>query len=264
MPPVGQLEPPLAAGLGGGESPFLVAEQLAFEQRLGQGGAVDGDQGAAVLRGVVDRLGDQLLAGAGLALDEHRALGPRDVPDQLEDLVHPGVLADDVVEAVVLLQLLPEREDLVLQGSLLEGAVDHQSQIGRVVDRLGEEVVGAEAHRLDDAVDRAEGRRDDDRHEHPAVDHLADQVHAAHAGHPQVGHQDAVIGLAQLGERFLAAGDRLDIQLVGGKELHQVAAAVRIVINDEQLPLHVRNLGRSFQGSWARPFEGGPRGAVLG
>src|SRR5581483_9632086 len=52
------------------EGALLVAEKLALEQRLGQRGAVDGDErhvppGTAQVHG----LGDQLLAGAALAMD---------------------------------------------------------------------------------------------------------------------------------------------------------------------------------------------------
>jgi len=63
------------AGLGVagvGEGPALVAEQLRFEQGLGDGGAVDVDEGAVAARpGLMDRVGQQPLAGAGLAQDQH-------------------------------------------------------------------------------------------------------------------------------------------------------------------------------------------------
>ena len=82
---VGELE---AARLGAdraGEGALLVAEQLGLHQRLGDGGAVDLDE-RPVLRGelLVQRLGDQLLAGARLAGDEHRR---RRVGDLLDDRV---------------------------------------------------------------------------------------------------------------------------------------------------------------------------------
>ena len=51
---VRQLEPALALTGRAGERPLLVAEELAFEQRLRQGRAIDGDErgvrGAAMLR----------------------------------------------------------------------------------------------------------------------------------------------------------------------------------------------------------------------
>ena len=65
------LEPAGPVVDGAGERPLDVAEQLALEQALGQGAAVDADVGAGVARAeVVDGAGDQLLAGPGLADDQ--------------------------------------------------------------------------------------------------------------------------------------------------------------------------------------------------
>ena len=79
----GQLE---AAGLGAdraGEGAALVAEELGLHQVLGDGGAVDLDEGlVAAARVLVEGARDQLLAGAALAGDEHRG---RRVGDALED-----------------------------------------------------------------------------------------------------------------------------------------------------------------------------------
>ena len=69
---VGVLELADAVGRGVGEGPLDVAEQLALQNVLAQGGAVQGHEGLVLPRAVlVDGLGDQLLAGAGLALDQH-------------------------------------------------------------------------------------------------------------------------------------------------------------------------------------------------
>ena len=69
-----------------GERALLVAEQLAFQQRLGQGGAVEADERAVLARaGVVDGPGDQLLADAALAADQHRGVGAGHAADLLLD-----------------------------------------------------------------------------------------------------------------------------------------------------------------------------------
>ena len=178
-------------------APFSWPNSSLSSSVLGQRRAVDRDQvPLPLLARVVDGLGDQLLAGAGLALDQDGALGPGDVADQLEDAVHLRVLADDVVEAVALLELLAEPQDLVLKRPLLQRPVHHQLQVVRV-DRLGQEVVGPQPHRLDDAVDRAEAGRHDRGDQHPALGDLADQVHPAHARASEVGDQHAVVGPAQ-------------------------------------------------------------------
>ena len=75
MPLVGRLEladHPLGRA---GERALLVAEQLALQQRLGQGGAVEADERPVPPRAArVDRPGDQFLADAALAADQHRRL----------------------------------------------------------------------------------------------------------------------------------------------------------------------------------------------
>ena len=63
-----QLEHAGAAIVRAGEGPFLVAEDLALEQRLRDRGAVDRDERERLPRAqLVNRLRDQLLAGARLA-----------------------------------------------------------------------------------------------------------------------------------------------------------------------------------------------------
>ena len=50
------------------------------------------------------RVGDQLLAGAVLALDQDVRVAAGDALDQLEHLVHLLALADDVAEPELLLR----------------------------------------------------------------------------------------------------------------------------------------------------------------
>ena len=81
---VGGLEQTLAGAVGAGERAALVAEQFAFEQGLGEGGAIDRDERLGGARAAaMDRAGDQFLAGAGLARDQHRGIGRRDARDLL-------------------------------------------------------------------------------------------------------------------------------------------------------------------------------------
>jgi hypothetical protein len=73
---VGDLEVTAAQPVGAGEGAALVAEELAFEQRLGDGGAVDGDEGPLGARsGGVDAARQPLLADAGLA-EQHQGRAP--------------------------------------------------------------------------------------------------------------------------------------------------------------------------------------------
>ena len=87
---VGRFEQALLHLLGVGEGAFFVAEEFGFHQRLGNGRAVDGDEGFFLARTfVVDGLGDEILAGAAFALDQNR--GGRaggDLADEVHELGH--------------------------------------------------------------------------------------------------------------------------------------------------------------------------------
>src|SRR5678815_4391417 len=84
---VGRLELALLVRDRAGERALDVAEQLALEQVLWNRPAVDRDEWLAVAgRAVVDLARDQLLAGAGLAGDQHRDVGRRDLLDLAEHL----------------------------------------------------------------------------------------------------------------------------------------------------------------------------------
>ena len=96
MPVVGRLEladHPLGRA---GERALLVAEQFAFEQRFGERGAVEADERAVAPRaGLVDRPGDQFLADAALAANEHRRLRLAHAHDLRLDLLSAVALADE-------------------------------------------------------------------------------------------------------------------------------------------------------------------------
>ena len=100
---VGQRE---LAFLRGGrirERALDVAEELRFEQGLGNRRAVDLDERQASLRAaIVDGAGDQFLARAGFARDQYRASGRRHQLDATDHLGHGVALTDDAVPIEVL------------------------------------------------------------------------------------------------------------------------------------------------------------------
>ena len=69
----------LLGGNGAGERTFLVAEELALQQCVGNGGAVDGHERLVGARAVgMNGPRHQFLAGAALAANQHRAVALRD------------------------------------------------------------------------------------------------------------------------------------------------------------------------------------------
>ena len=110
---------------GIGEGARLVAEQLGFEQRLGQGRAVDRDKRSPAARTQgMDGTRHHLLAGTGRTKDEHRARTGGDGRQHLEQPLHERTAADQVADPTLPVQLLAQRLDL---GEVAEdlGSTDH-------------------------------------------------------------------------------------------------------------------------------------------
>ena len=126
-------------------APADVAEQLAFQQRFGQGAAGDFDERlVAPAAAAMDGPGHQRLARAALAGDQHGGPGVGHGVDHVEDLQHAVVVADDVLHAEAEVEL--GLEGLVLFDHLLlvERPLDGHQQFF-VDQRLGEEIEGARA-----------------------------------------------------------------------------------------------------------------------
>ncbi len=83
---VGHLDLAAHASLGAGEGAALVAEELALDELPRQRRAVDRHEGPGLARRVdVDRAGEQVLAGAGRAAQQHRRVGLGGEGDALVD-----------------------------------------------------------------------------------------------------------------------------------------------------------------------------------
>ena len=97
---------PTRACDGAGERALGVAEELGFGERLGDRRGVERHEPLVRARAVVvDGPRDQLLAGAGLALDQHGAVHRRHELEALEDRLHGAALADHLIEAIAVAEL---------------------------------------------------------------------------------------------------------------------------------------------------------------
>ena len=237
-PLAGQLEPPLLLAVGPGERPALVAEQLGLEQVLGQGRAVDGHQGPAPGHvAEVDRLGHQLLAGAGFAGHQHVARRRRYPRHAVEDVHHPGAPPQQVVIGVLPPQPAPQVGDLVDQPAVLQRLVDHDLQPDRV-DRLEDHVIGAQLHRLDGGLYRRIAGHHDDRHGQLALADRPDQVQAVHPRQPQVGQDQRAAVLHQPFHRRRAVRGHLDLPVGCGQQLRELLADKLAVVHHEDASVH--------------------------
>ena len=99
---MGRFEQPRLASLARSrEGAFFVAEQLAFQQRFREGGAVDRDERIpTALARIMDRLREQLLAGAAFTGDENGRIGPRITFRSAQGALEGGAVSQDLLEAV--------------------------------------------------------------------------------------------------------------------------------------------------------------------
>ena len=171
VPPSASSKRPFLPLFGAGERPFLVAEELGLDQALGKRGAADLDERLlGAQRVVVNRVRDELLAGARFAAHEHRRVRRRHLRHLLVHLPDRSAGPDDVGEVVLLPELLPQvfvfvdEAPLVLldQPLNLDGLRDHRRDDAEELDAAVEVAFGlvAQVH-----AERAHG---------PAVQHHGD------------------------------------------------------------------------------------------
>ena len=159
---VGQLELAQPARGRAREGAPLVAEELALEQRLGNRGAVDRDEGAvAPGRERVDRAREELLARAALALEQDGGVGRGDA---LGLGAHARGSPPTRRRSAAASATAPRRRAGTRRERARRSIARATQQAQQVrVDGLGDEVLGAALHRLDGRLDRAERRHDDAR-----------------------------------------------------------------------------------------------------
>ena len=143
---VGVLELAHAIGRGVGKRPAHVAEQLALQDVLAQGGAVERHERLVLARAVLmDGLGDQLLARAGVALDQHAGVGRGDPLEPVDHVVHLRAVADDALEAELFVQPAVQLGVGPPQPQTGRGLVGHRPQLAQI-ERLEQVVEGPLLH----------------------------------------------------------------------------------------------------------------------
>ena len=228
-----QLEDARTAIVSAGERAFLVAEDLALEERLRDGGAVDRDKrerraGAQF----VDGLRHELLAGPRLAPDEHRCGGRRRLLDHAIERSNPWAVADDAAEAALFAQLPPQQLDLPQSLLALDRLVQQDFEPLRI-DGLTQIVVGAVLDRVDGALDRALSRQQDEGDVGQLILQGAEQIVAAHPRHHEVAHDDRRPEAGDLAQPFFTVGGLVGLEPPGLNELRQAGPRCRVILDDQ-------------------------------
>src|SRR5882724_9044655 len=220
------------------ERAALVAEELALEERVREGRAVDGDETAALALALkVDGASRELLAGPRLAVDEDgRVVLCQDL-DGLEDLVHHPIAADDVRERVAVGELVAEVVDLVEQAALLEDLLGGKEDL-LLLEGLGDVVAGALLDRLDRALDARVAGDHDHVEVGPAIADLAGETDAVRARDLEIDDGERELVLAEQLERLGGVGRRRHGVLLRGVQLLELATDERVVVDDEDARFH--------------------------
>ena len=108
----------------------------------------------------MDHLGEELLAGARLAEQEHGRVGRRDGAHLLDRTLERRGGTDDLAERELAVEPRAEDGHLLLGRAGLEAALQQQLDLPEV-DGLLQEPIGAAAHRLNGGVDVAVGGHHD-------------------------------------------------------------------------------------------------------
>src|SRR5207247_11186413 len=116
--------------------------------RHGDGCAVDRHEGLVAPEAIeVNGPGDQLFARAALSRDHRGGRTVGDLANGVEYFGDPAALADDVLEAVLGLELTPEIEVLVAQALALESVPNDEVDFVQL-EGFCDVVVGPELHRF--------------------------------------------------------------------------------------------------------------------
>jgi hypothetical protein len=218
-----------------GECAPDVAEQLAFEEGFGNCRTVHFDQRHFALTAViVNRTGDHLLARAGLARDENRALGAGDDFSRSNHFLHAAAATDDAVVVEFGVAFADEIPVFGPQALVIERAVDDDQQLVDV-ERLLQVIESPELHRLDRAFDRGVRRHHD--HLRPLrrrnSRQLTNEIQSGQFRHQIVDDHQIERPLREQTLRFSRARRRDHIVPVASQRLRQRIQDLCFVIDEE-------------------------------
>ncbi len=181
----------------------------------------------------MDRFGDELLASAGLALDEDGGARGCDLGDGVEEAQHGLGFADDVFEVVALLEDALELDDFGLSPVAGDGGADVGEKL-LVVPGFLDEVFGAGSDRVDDVADGAEGGDHDDGQVGVHADDAGQKVDAAFPREGEVEQEQVEIRVGEDVEAAGAVGRKGDIEAFEGEESFEGLTDGGLVVDDEE------------------------------
>ena len=242
-PAPGRDEQAGVVAIGPGERASNVAEELVFEQVVGDGRAVDRQKHLVAGRPQrVKRARDQLLAGPRLTRDQHRGPGRSDLADQGLDGLDRRALADERIEIALGVQLASQRLVFLEQPPKTDQAADLGEQ---VLEEHGlHQVVVSPALKCGDGIfDRRIGRDHDEQRFRPDLEHAMQDGDSVGSGKLDVAEYDLRLERFDLRKgRIQVAGGR-DVKALALKELFERGGDHLFVVHDQDSALWHEPLG---------------------
>ena len=191
MPPEASTNLPVCLSVAPVKAPFSWPNSVELDEVFRDRAAVHRDErlGAALAR-AMDGARDQLLADAGLALDQHRDERGGRLLGGAQHGLHARIARHDVLEGERAGAAALEALELGLERAGRQRIAQRDLQpLG--ADRLHDEIDRAGAHRRHHRVDAAMRGLHDDRDAEPGVAHAREHAIAVEIGHHEV-EDDAV------------------------------------------------------------------------
>lgn len=208
-----------------------MAEEFGFEEGFGNGSTIDGDErGLGAVAVLVERAGNQFLAGAGLAADEDIDGLGGDAADFLVDVAHGAALSD---EGVLGGTAFAEADGFGHEASGGDGAGGDGEEFLHV-EGFEEVLEGAVLGGFDGGFGGSVGGDEDDGEPGLGEVKLADDVEAGGAGKTPVGDDDVMVAGEGGGEAGGAIGLDVDLVSFRGEESTEGSGGAGIVLDEEE------------------------------
>ena len=230
---VGRLQQTPLLPVGAGERATLVAEQLAFEQRLRQRRTGDvHERPRPTVARIVQDLGREILAGPALAGQQHRRCWTGgDFLQQRADVDHHVALADDAIEAERLRLAGAQRPHFSPQLGRFQRLGDEQRDLVDV-ERLVGVVIRAVLHRFDRVGDAGVGGQQDDEGVGVVFLDLLQHREAVGIGEAEV-QQNEIDAFPMAFHRLRSGGRFEDVVALLSEPIGERPPDQRLIVDDE-------------------------------
>jgi len=219
---------------GAGEGAAFVTEEFVFEERVGNGGAIESDERLlAAMRKLMDGAGEEFLAGAAFAEKQNGGVGGSDFLELMTDGLHGRGFADDAREAVTGGEFFAQDEIFAEEFLLAGGALDEKLEVIEV-HRLLNEVESAFFHGGDGFFYGTESGEKNYRNGGVGLFGFAKDFEAGGAGHFEVGEDHLVAAGAKLLDGGRAVGGFFDGMAVALESLAEHGAQLGFVFDEEE------------------------------